>query len=384
MVYNFYKNMKALFISNDVTIFDNESAARARMQTYARAIGELHILSRAEQRKEIKDGNLHLHGSRPLPTIFGRILFLQTLMRRAHKLIIEKNIDIVSAQDPFEHGRVALHAIRGTKAKLHLQVHTDFCSPFFAKESHKNALRVHIADLVLPKADGIRVVSERVKQGLIKRYGKRIPEPSIIPIAPPTISEISPVPSTPFPKQPFTFVLMAVGRLEKEKRFDDAIRVIAELVKRRYPVELIIIGTGRERQRLMALAFSLGIKDRIIFFGERKDVPELLKNAQAFIQTSAYEGYGRTYIEAAQAGVPMVVTDAGIIGDVFKQNESALVCPVGDIGCLSLKISRIIEDLSLRRVLAERASVAAQRHLDSLGDLPKQIADDLERTISRP
>ncbi len=376
--------MKVLFISNDTTIFDDGSATRARMRAYARAIGELHIISRAAQRTEIQDGNLYLHGLRPLPTIFGRVLFLRTLSRVAHQLIHKYDIEVVSAQDPFEHGRAALRAARNTNAKLHIQVHTDFCSPFFAKESYKNRLRLRIADLILPKADGVRVVSQRVKQGIIKRYGKRISEPVVIPIAliVPTSSTSNSVSSEQFPKQSFTFVLMAVARLEKEKRLDDAIRVVAELVKKQYPAELIIIGTGREQHHLTMLARRLNIEDRIIFFGERKDVSALLKNAQAFIQTSAYEGYGRTYIEAALACVPMVVTDAGIIGEVFKHNESALVCPVGDIACLSSAVSCVIEDMSLRHILINGARVAVQSHLNAIGDLPKRIADDLKKTIS--
>ena len=279
--------MKVLFVSNDVTIFDKKSSTHARMCTYARVFDELYIISRAVQHKETEDGNLHLYGLRPLPTTLGRILFLNTLTRYAHKLIVDNDIDVVSAQDPFEHGRVALRATRHTKAKLHIQVHTDFCSPFFVAESVKNRLRLRIADSVLPKANGIYVVSKRVKQGMMRRYGKHIQEPSIIPTIP-TSPTPSSVPPPPFPKQPFTFVLMAVGRLEKEKRFNDAIRVIAELVERQYPAELIIVGAGREQHRLKALSRDLKIEDRIIFFGERKDISTLLKNVQVFLQTSSY------------------------------------------------------------------------------------------------
>lgn len=351
------------------------------MRSYADAIGELHIISRGQRTSDEQDGKLFLHSVCPLPTVLGRIFLLGTITRKARILIDKYHIEVVSAQDPFEYGRVAMRAVHGTKAKLHIQVHTDFLSPFFAKESYKNSVRVHIADAVLPHANGIRTVSQRVKKSLIGRYGNRISEPIVIPIAPQTTQNTTePI---PLPKLPFTFVLMApVGRLEKEKRLDDAIRVVARLVQEKYPVGLLIAGDGSQRKVLEHIADTLGVKDRVIFLGNRSDVSELLKNtAQAFIQTSSYEGYGRTYLEAALAGVPMVVTDAGIIGELFIHDESALVCAVGDVTHLALEVSRLIEDSALRRALSTRALEIAREHIAASTNLPERIADNLEQTL---
>ncbi len=378
--------MRALFISNDPTIFDMQSATHSRMKTYANAIGELHILSRAMQHTEVQDGNLYLHGLRPLPTIIGRALFFYTLLRHARALVRRHRIEVVSAQDPFENGWVAMRAVNGTSAKLHIQIHTDFLSSFFTIGSFKNKVRIRIANAVIPKADGIRVVSRRIKRALIERYGKSIPSPTVIPIAvlAPTSVRTTQSHYPPLPKFPFTFALMAVGRLEKEKRLGDAIAVVAKLVQRKYPVGLLIVGEGSQHKTLTHIANALGIKDRIIFLGNRSDVPELLKNtAQAFIQTSAYEGYGRTYIEAALSGAPMVVTDAGIINDVFVHDYSSLVCPVGDVECLSKHVANLIEDMVLRHQLSSCAQVVVQQYIASSGNIPNRIAEDLDKTISR-
>lgn len=354
------------------------------MRSYSSAIGELHIISRATQRTQVQDGNLYLHGFRPWPTFLGRMLFFYTLLRRAREIVKVYDVEVVSAQDPFEHGWVAMRAVAGTSAKLHIQLHTDFLSPFFASESFKNSMRLRIANRVLPKADGIRTVSVRAKRALMKRYGTSILEPSVIPVAlqakhtlPNVVSNQS------LQKYPFTFALITIGRLEKEKRIKDAILVVARLVQNRYPVGLLVVGSGSQRKSLAHFANTLGIKNRIIFLGERTDVSELLKNSsQAFIQTSAYEGYGLTYVEAALACTPMVVTDVGIINDVFINNKSALVCPVGDIGCLSNKVANLIEDMSLRHTLADVAKEVAQKHINSFGDLSRRIADDLRKTIT--
>ena len=214
-------NIRTLFISNDPSLFDKGSSSRARMRAYARAIGTLHILSSAPHPVDEQEENLFLHG-----VSSSKLIRPLALLRAARVLVKKHDIEVVSAQDPFEHGWVAMRAVSGTAAKLHLQIHTDPLSPFFSKESSLNRIRVMLADRTLPRAKGIRVVSERVKQSLITKYGNRIVEPSVIPI----IQEVR-TDEKPFPAHAFSFVLMSVGRLTKEKRTEDTIAALAQVVK---------------------------------------------------------------------------------------------------------------------------------------------------------
>ncbi len=376
--------MKVLFVSNDPTIFDPASAARARMRAYAAAIGELHIVSSASLSvQEGRDGNLFLH-----PVFSWKLFRVRALALRAHALILEYGIEVVSAQDPFEQGLAALRAVAGTDAKLHIQVHTDFLSPWFTRSGNwrspsvrmplLNRLRRMWADQVLPSAQGIRVVSERVKVSLIERYGTSICEPSVIPVAvDPTVPESSRLPPHPW----FTFVLIAVGRLEPEKRIEDILAAL-KLVAAHYPmIGLFIVGEGRERPRLEQMADKLGLADKVVFLGDRPDARALMADAHAFIQASAYEGYGRTLIEAALAKVPIITTDVGIVGEVFKGYEDVLAVPVADPTALSLSIVGLIEDNDVRAELPRHAEDAARAHLATVGDLPARIAQDLARTL---
>ncbi len=124
--------MKALFLGSDPSLFNTKSAAHARMLTYAERIGELHIVSGAPKTgtTEYKTANglLILHG------VHAPKLFLPRLLqKKTHALIKQKGIEIVSAQDPFEHGMAAMKAVRSTAAKLHIQVHTDYLSPWYVR-----------------------------------------------------------------------------------------------------------------------------------------------------------------------------------------------------------------------------------------------------------
>lgn len=381
--------MRALFISNDLSVFDPGSAARARMRAYAAAIGELHILSSAPPKAlPAEEGPLHLY-----PVRTGKLFRIRALLARARELIREKHIQVVSAQDPFEHGLVALKAVRGTSAKLHIQIHTDFLSPWFTRSGNwraphvrmpfLNHVRIKIADRVLRKADGIRVVSKRIKDSLTARYGREIPEPSVVPIA---VDSTLP-PRVPLPSRPFTFTLVTASRLEPEKRIEDILAALKLVAAHYKTVGLVIIGEGRERKKLARMANRLGIKDRVIFtegWVSAEKAWGMMQSAQAYIQASAYEGYGVSLLQAALAKVPIITTDVGVVGEVFQGYEDVLSAPVADPTALSYHIVGLIEDVEVRVALPMHAEPKARTHLASQGDIPARIAEDLSRALEAP
>ena len=374
--------MKALFIGSDPTLFDTTSAAYQRMYTYAQKIGTLHILMRTSA-----EGSSTTHGPLTIHGLPIQKFSFKEFARSAHELIVSEGIEIVSAQDPFEHGWVASRAVVGTNTKLHIQVHTDFLSPWFTRGGMfrsaqvamplKNTLRRRIAPGVLKRADGIRVVSKRIEASLVERFRNKIVPPVTIPIA---VSSMLPAKvAFPFQTLPFTFV--TVGRLEPEKRIDDCIEAIAQ-VREKYPIiGLVILGDGRERARLEKKVKDLALTDRITFLGSRSDAWGLMQSAQGYIQSSAYEGYGVTLLEAALARLPIITTDVGIIGEVLKGYEDVLASPPGDAVNLAAHIIALMEDVALKEKMVRSAQIKAFNHLQNYHDIPELIARDLESVI---
>ncbi|KND47910.1 MAG: Glycosyltransferase [Parcubacteria bacterium C7867-004] len=375
---------KVLFVSNDPALFIEGSAVRTRMQRYAHEIGELFIVSRAPESCVIEEGPLMIKGVKTT-----KLGVVSALARAARSIILERGIEIVSAQDPFEYGLAALNATKGTAAKLHIQVHTDLWSPWFIHGGNAlsaqvrmpllNRVRRIIADRVLPHADGIRTVSNRVRESLIVRYDSRIPSPSVIPI------EVdSKLPdAVPLPPHDFTFALITVSRLEPEKRIEDLIFAIAR-VSMRYPsVGLFIVGEGSMRTRLERMVHRLNLGNRVVFLGARTDARGLMRSCQAYIQASGYEGYGLTLVEAALSRIPIITTDVGIVGEVFKGFEEVLVAPPGDPAALATHIMGLVEDMDCRSQLIMSAEHAAKEHLAQNMDQPKAIALDLARLLEK-
>lgn len=301
--------MKALLVSNDPTIFERDSAARLRHRAYAAALGELHVVSRAAVgTQEEQEGTLFLY---PIP--HGHFVARIRMWFRVRSLVRERHIDVVSAQDPFEFGLIALLA-KG-EACFHVQVHTDAFSPRFTAGSLVNRIRQIIARYVLMKADHIRVVSRRIKKSIMEKVGR---ESNVLSIYVDVQRfKNAAVPQTLLERLTrFRKVMLVVSRLEPEKNVSLALRSFAAST----PADacLVVLGEGRQKEKLRREAEKLGISERVLFEGWKDPAP-YYKRADLTLVPSLYEGYGITVIESLFAGTPVLAMNVGIAEEVGAQ-----------------------------------------------------------------
>lgn len=370
--------MKALLITNDPTILDLGSSGHSRAKANALAIGELHVLMASKTSETRDEGSLRIHVVKQ-----GRFSPYAPLKKAACSLIKEHGIQVIWSQDPFELGKLSMEVSKECGIPFYVNVYTDFLSPWFSERTgmfrsskvrvpKENKERLMLARRVLPEASGIRVMCERVKQSMLKEYGASIKEPVVIPVQ---VHLTPPHPSS-FPFS-FPFTLMVAGRLDAGRRVIDVIDAIAHL-KDQYPgIGLFVVGDGPERAHLEKQVKRLALSDRVIFLGDRRDTWGLMRSAQAFIQASAHEGYGRRLIQAALARVPIITTDVGIVGEVFKGYDDVLAMPPGDPSAIAVHIVGLIEDGQARHLLAMNAEAAAKRYLQAAGDIPQRLAQFL-------
>ena len=302
--------MKVLSISSDRKIFDPRSATALRQIAYGKGFGTLDIIVFSRKSQELAPTALSSHVHAYLTASRSRLFYVTDALRLARGMT---RPDVVTVQDPFEAGIAGLLIARHFKIPLHVQVHTDFLSPEFAKLSLPNRARVWIAGFVLRRASRIRVVSERIRKTVQEKYHLRA-EISVLPIFV-DIESARRIRSDPAPVRVFSRFdnkLLFVGRLEPEKNPRLAIRAFAEVAPER--ACLIIVGDGSEQNMLKEFAKKLGLMEgsRMVFFEENIESAKYYPPVDLVLVTSRYEGYGLVIIEALAAGKPVLATDVGI------------------------------------------------------------------------
>ncbi len=152
--------------------------------------------------------------------------------------------------------------------------------------------------------------------------------------------------------------VIVVGRLVPWKRVDALIRALDAWPA---PVGLIIVGDGPERERLAGLADRLGVARRVWFAGTRtpSDVASLLAASTVFVLNSTYEGLPHAALEAMEAGVPIVATDAGGTREAVDDGVTGVLIPPGDEAALPRAVAGLLADPARRRAMAARAREAA-------------------------
>ncbi|MDO8521778.1 MAG: glycosyltransferase [bacterium] len=300
--------MKVLQIGSDRSIFDEKSASASRMRAYGKRFGELEIIVFSLRRHKVREARLSEYVHAYATNSFFRFLYVWDAAWLALKL---PKPDVVSVQDPFEGGITGWIIARLRGARFHVQVHTDFLSPEFARISFLNRVRVLIAGFVLRRASRIRVVSERIKDSLKTKNYKLKTEPTVLPI----FVDVAKYRNTQLEprlaarEHLFRAKLLVVSRLEPEKNVGLAIHAFAKAALENSC--LIIIGEGSEKKSLMKMAEERGV-GKWVFFEGQVDPAQYYKLADLVLATSLYEGYGMVIVEALASGTPVISTDVGI------------------------------------------------------------------------
>ncbi len=102
---------------------------------------------------------------------------------------------------------------------------------------------------------------------------------------------------------------------------------------------------------LADLAASLGVADRVIFAGNRCDMPDIYHAVDALVLASHREGLSRTVMEAMACGLPCVVS--GIRGnvDLIAHGENGFVCDADDADAYAAAMDALAADGDLCRTL---------------------------------
>lgn len=352
-------------------IFEENSAVRQRQIEYGKLFEELHLIVFTPEGGKFKaqklSDNVFLYPTKSkirIFYIFDFIKIIREILKNSGK-----NNTVITCQDPFETGLVGALLKLFFNLPLHIQVHTDLMHKYFRQLSFLNHMRFLISGFVLKYGDRVRVVSNRIKES-IKPFSKNI---DVLPIQTKIAIDFGEKTDKPFP-----FTLLMVCRLEKEKNIETVFRAVKSLDEN---IGLCLVGDGSQKAPLGQMAKDLEISERVFFAGWKDDLAPYYMMADAFVSTSLYEGYGLSTLEAAHFGKPLILSETGVAGEVFKE-DSAFVCDAKNENCFIKSISSLYKDKNLAERMGQSAKIAADKHLNSQNNYLKEYTESIVKTVS--
>jgi glycosyltransferase involved in cell wall biosynthesis len=161
-----------------------------------------------------------------------------------------------------------------------------------------------------------------------------------------------------------------VGRLSAAKNVDILLRAIA-----RVPMECAVVGDGRERAGLEALARTLGIAGRVTFTGglDFDRVLDQYERAHILVLVSETEGWPKAVAEAMAFGLVPVATDRGLVPEMLSEGRGFAV-PPRDVDALAAVLARLAADPGEMAAISARAAAwASQYSLDGLREAIRNL-----------
>ena len=163
----------------------------------------------------------------------------------------------------------------------------------------------------------------------------------------------------------YTKNVVTVGRLSKEKGFDDLIDVFKKVVAKNPNYKLDIIGDGPERNNLKDIIANLHLENNIILHGfQNKDyINDVLSHSKAFIVTSYTESFGIALLEGMSYGLPGIIFDSASGSlELIKNNFSGYVIKNRSKDVMAKKIIKLLDNKKEISIMGKNAKETAKKY----------------------
>lgn len=136
------------------------------------------------------------------------------------------------------------------------------------------------------------------------------------------------------------FIFLAVGKFKEAKNYPLLVKSFAHHYENNCNSRLLIVGDGPLRSDIEKIVDSLQLNHVITFAGNRSDIPEIMSSCDAFILSSAWEGFGLVVAEAMSCERPVIATDCGGVSEVILDTQ--FLVPPADSVLLTQKMDVLV------------------------------------------
>ena len=166
----------------------------------------------------------------------------------------------------------------------------------------------------------------------------------------------NPLRALPDIESPREFMVLAVGRLSREKGFDLLIRAFSGLMREFAEWRLVIIGDGPERSSLLRLSEQLGLAGRVDLMAPEKNIESWMARAGIVVQPSRFEGFPNVVLEAMGMGAAVISANCRSgPAEIIKDGVNGRLVPVEDVAELTRVMSELLRHPEERARLGREA-----------------------------
>ena len=210
------------------------------------------------------------------------------------------------------------------------------------------------------------VCNSRAAAERLRNAGIREQKLAVIPngLPPGWFAEVPPA----IPRDPRVTRIGMISRMnDTVKRHDLFLRVAAKLSPRFPDLQFVLVGDGPLRPSLEELARELGLGERAIFLGDRRDVAAVLASLDISVLPSTSESLSNAILESMAAGVAVVAANVGGNPELLQNESTGILFPAGDEAQFGMALELLLIQPELRRRLGSRAREEALRNYSIAG-----------------
>ncbi|MBI4115565.1 MAG: glycosyltransferase [Candidatus Omnitrophica bacterium] len=278
-------------------------------------------------------------------------IFSLALIPKIVEIIEKERIDIVHARSRVP-AWIAWFACRRTKVPF-----VTTCHGYYSQ---------HLLSRVMGWGKRVIVPSRVMARHMIDHFHVSPDRISLIPRGV-DLSEFSFHPEKYSGPAPKVFRVLNLGRFSPIKGQLEFLRAIHRVRQLGLAVEVWLAGSegdGKSKytKEIQKIVHQLGLQKAVKFLGVRRDVADLLKDADLLVLSSLVpESFGRVLIEAGAVGTACVASRLGGILDIIEDGKEGVLVPPGDEEAMSNAIFRLLTDRDETRQMAHRLQEKVKR-----------------------
>lgn len=322
--------MHVLLISVDTTLCDTTSASFARHVALSQKVSQLTIFVFSSKKFSITEGNMTIR------TVPFHPFSIAVFLRYCNTY----HVSLLSAQDPLRCGLFAYILSKLTHIPFEVQLHGDWFGNYYRNRSRLWNFVIAGAAYITRRAHSVRAVSLRVMQSLekISVDSNRVYIAPIMVAYDTTQTDLSEL----LPEISGKQIILCVARLYPEKNVALLMQALPYIRSYVPNAHVVVVGDGGEIFECKAIAKSLGCIRMVSFVGNVAHTYSYYTHADVVVIPSLTESFSRVVLEATHVGVPVVMTDVGLAGDVIIDKESGRVIAAFDDGLLAEAIVDVL------------------------------------------